>query len=163
MASTFKNLAIDFRELSSTLPERANRAKQVAASTINNDLLQITPVDTGLAVSNWIVTLDTPSTETRSAFIPAKEGYSKQTKGVKNWTHRGDPESTRQANIAPASELARATIESAAPGQPICIANNLDYIQLLDTPPGHSSQAVKFVDRAIILGREIASRVTITD
>jgi hypothetical protein len=162
MANTFGELSKQFRELAATLPIRANQAKQVLASTVDADLLRVTPVDTGQAVSNWQVTLDTPATEPIPAYAPAHEGYMKQTKGVKAWTHKAPPEVTRQANAAPASEAARTTIQAAQPGQPIYITNPLDYIELLDQ--GHSSQApALFVDRAIILGRDVLSRVRITD
>lgn len=162
MANTLGELSRQMRQLADTLPERANEAKQTLASTINADLLRVTPVDTGQAISNWQVTLDAPATEPRPPYAPAHEGYMKQTEGVKSWAHKADPEVTRQANSAPASEAAKATIDSALPGQPIYVTNPVEYIELLDQ--GHSSQTpALFVDRAIILGQEVLSRVRITD
>lgn len=159
MARTLGDLAKQMRELAVNIPLRANDLKKNVTRTINFDLLQTTPVDTGLAVSNWQVQLDSAATEPREAFVPTPEGYMKQKDGIRNWTHRGDPEVTRQANIEPALELANQTIESATPEQTIHITNVLPYIQALDE--GHSAQAQLFVDRAIILGRDLVSRANL--
>jgi hypothetical protein len=159
MADTFQGMSAQFRELAQTLPLRANEAKKTLASTIENDLLQVTPVDTGQAVSNWQVTVDTPAEDTVPPYAPAREGYMK---GVRTWTHRADPSQTRVDNASSALDVSRPIIAGAQPGQPIFITNSVDYIQALDD--GHSSQApALFVDRAIILGRDVLSRVTITD
>ena len=161
MTSTLKGLSAQLRQLADELPIRANRIKQETARVVNFDLLQTTPVDTGQAVSNWQVTNGEPATDPRPAFVPSPEGYMKQADGVKTWTHRGDTEATRQANIQPALKIAEEVIAAATPNEPICITNVLPYIQALDE--GHSQQAALFVDRAIILGRDVASRVRITD
>lgn len=159
MAKTLGELSKQLRQLAVSLPGQANELKKSVASTINFDLLQTTPVDTGLAVSNWQVNLDSPATEPRPAFVPSREGYMKQSDGVKNWTHREDTEQTRQQNIAPALDLAKQVIDTAQVGQPIHITNVLPYIQALDE--GHSDQAALFVDRAIILGTDLTSRATL--
>jgi adenylosuccinate lyase len=159
MANTLGQFAKDMRQLAEELPQRANKVKQTVARTINFDLLETTPVDTGQAVSNWIVTLDEPASETRPAFVEVAEGGMRGPAGAKQWTHRADTEATRQANIAEALPLANQTIDSATPEQPIYITNNLDYIQALDE--GHSAQAQNFVERAIILGRDVLNRANI--
>jgi hypothetical protein len=163
MADTFKEMSAQFRELAQTFPLRVNAVKKIMASTIENDLLQITPVDTGAAVSNWQVTLDTPAVEPIPAYAPALEGRSKGNRGERVWTHTADPQQTRVDNAAEALEVSRPIIASAQPGQLICLTNALHYIQYLDRD-GHSQQApALFVDRAIILGQDVASRVRITD
>ena len=162
MADTFQGLSAQFRELAQTLSVRANEAKKTLASTIENDLLQVTPVDTGQAVSNWQVTLTAPAEDPIAPYAPAREGYMKQSKGVRTWTHRDDPSQIRADNSSAALEVSRPIIAAAQPSQPIFITNALDYIEVLNQ--GHSTQApALFVDRAIILGRDVLSRVTITD
>lgn len=161
MARTLADLGTQMRKLATDIPVRANTLKQQVARTINFGLLQSTPVDTGLAVSNWQVNLDTAATEPRPAFKPTPEGYMKQTKGERAWTHRGDTEVTRQANIAPALELANQTIDSSTPNQSIHITNVLPYIQALDE--GHSTQAELFVDKSILLAEKLITRATLVD
>ena len=161
MTGTLGQMSKQLRNLAQTLPERVNTIRKQIARTINFDLLQTTPVDTGNAVSNWQITLDSPAEDIRPAFVPYKEGYMKQTNGERAWTHRANTEVTRQQNIGPAMELANQTIDSATPEQPIHITNNLPYIQALDE--GHSTQAELFVDRAILLGSDVVSRAKIID
>jgi hypothetical protein len=159
MASNLKSFAQQIRYLANNLPQQANEVKKQIARTVDFDLLQSTPVDTGQAVSNWQVTLNTPADNVRPAFAPPPEGYMKQTNGVRVWTHRADPEATRQANLAPAMQLANQTIDAAQPSDVVHITNNLPYIQALDE--GHSSQAENFVDRAILLASDIVKRANI--
>jgi len=160
MAGTLADLAKNMRELAASIPAKANLIKQTAARTINFDLLQVTPVDIGDAVSNWQVQLDTPADGPRAAFVPSPGGRMVQKNGGRIWEHRADPEATRQANIEPALSVGNAVIDSSKPGQSIHITNVLPYIQALDE--GHSSQAINFVERAIILGRETVTRAKIT-
>lgn len=160
MAGTLADLAKNMRALAVSVPVKANVVKQNVVRTINFDLLQSTPVDTGAAVSNWQVQADDAATEAREAFVPSPVGFMKRTDHVGAWTHRNDTEVTRQANIAPALEAAEEVIIALEPGQVVHITNVLPYIQALDE--GHSAQAALFVDRAIILGRDTVSRATIT-
>jgi hypothetical protein len=99
-------------------------------------------------------------TAIRGAFVGALEGKMVQKDKVRTWTHRGNTEATRQANIAPALELGNATIDSSQPGQEIHLTNNLPYIQALDE--GHSAQAELFVDHAIILAENLLTRAIVT-
>lgn len=161
MAQTLTALSKELRELAAALPERVNVVKQKTARAINNSLLANTPVDTGLAVSNWQVQLDNPATEPRAAFVPTAEGFMKGPAGGKAWTHRADTETTRQANIGPAQAAAEQVITKSQPGQVIHITNTLPYIQALDE--GHSAQAELFVDKALIDSREIVIGNILTD
>jgi hypothetical protein len=156
MARTLKELSKQLREAATNLPVRANQLKRDVASTVNFDLLQTTPVDTGLAVSNWQVQNNAPASEPRPAFVPSPEGRMRGPKGSKKWTHHADIEATRQANIAPALQVASETIGESKPGEPIHITNVLPYIQALDE--GYSSQAQNFVERAILLAEDRVSR-----
>jgi hypothetical protein len=98
---TLGQLAQYCRNLASELPTRTSDLRKEVARTVNFDLLQVTPVDTGKAVSNWQVTLDAPAEGIRPAYVPSPEGFMQNG----TWTHSVDPELTRQANIAPAMEL----------------------------------------------------------
>jgi hypothetical protein len=159
MANSLSEVSKQLRQLAKNLPLRVNDLKKDVTKTINFDLLQTTPVDTGQAVSNWQVQLDSAAEGIRPPFVDTPKGFMKQTSGVRAWNHRSDPEVTRQANIGPALEVASATIEQAQPGQEIHVTNNLPYIQALDE--GHSSQAQNFVSRAIILGRDLVTRANL--
>lgn len=156
---SLSDLSRRLRTLADTLPIRINKMKQQAARAVNKSLLELTPVDTGLAVSNWQVQLDSPASEIRAAFVPTPEGAMKGKKGDQSWTHRADTEVTRQANIGPATELGNATIAEAIPGQPIHITNVLPYIQALDE--GHSTQAELFVEKALIFAQDTISQATL--
>lgn len=159
MARTLAEMSKQVRELATNLPVRANALKQQAARTVNFGLLQDTPVDTGLAVSNWQVNLDAAATEPRPAFVPSPEGKTSHKKGVSSRVHVADPEAVRQANIALALPLANETIDSSSPGQPIHLTNVLPYIKALDE--GHSAQAELFVDRSIIRAENLVSRASL--
>lgn len=161
MVSTLAEMSKMLRSVAESLSERANTVRKQIVRTVNFDLLQTTPVDTGQAVSNWQVTVDEIPEGTRPPFVLSREGYMQQRKGEKSWVHRVDSEYTRQQNLAPAMQLANATIDAAKPDETIIITNNLPYIQALDE--GHSSQAQNFVERAILLGQDVVTRARIVD
>lgn len=151
--ATLTDLVNNMNKLRARIPAFANETKQDAASTILTDLVQVTPVDTGEALSNWVVGLDAPFIGEISPYVPSPKGRMKG--GV--WTHKVDPVITAQANIQPTLDSGLPVIKRAKPGQPIYIANNVDQIVTLDQ--GSSSQApAGFVDRAVILGEQVVSR-----
>lgn len=135
-----------------------NQTAEDVASTILNDLTQVTPVDTGEAVSNWLVTLDSPALALVLApYAPSKKGRVKS--GV--WVHAVDPQITFQANAPVAFQAGLAVIKTKQPGQSIFITNSSPHIGLLDA--GSSSQApAGFVDRAIILGEQVTKNAKLT-
>jgi hypothetical protein len=109
-----------------------NTSKTVRAVALvaDRELVLQTPVDTGRARSNWIVTLGNPATKTI-------EPYSKGEKG-----------STGTANASAAIAQGAATISQRKEGQDISISNNLDYIGKLNE--GSSAQApAQFVQAAV--------------
>lgn len=147
------DLADQMDKLSQRLPIFAKKTTEDVALTIVNDVTQVTPVDVGEALSNWIISLDAPSVETIPAFAPSPKGRVKDGK----WQHAVDPVVTAQNNLPSVLSAATAVLAGRVPGQPIYISNNLPYIQKLNE--GSSEQApAGFVDRAIILGREVASK-----
>lgn len=141
------DLAASMYKLATRIPVFGNQVAKDTASTILKDLTQVTPTDTGAALSNWQLTLDSPAVGIVSPFAPSPKGTTR--KGV--WTHRVDPLITAQANAQPTLDAGLIVLQGKAPGQSIFIANNLEYIAELDA--GSSQQVpAAFVDRAMILG-----------
>jgi len=91
-----------------------------------------TPVDTGRARSNWIVSLGVPATGTIDAYAP------------------GEARSTEAANTQAALDQGEAVISryTGGEGTSIHITNNLPYIQRLND--GYSAQApANFVEQGV--------------
>ena len=132
---TLLDLANELDQLATTLPPQVtNNLSLEAAELILNDLLSVTPVDSGKAISNWQVTLDTPPQEALPAYYPGKQG------------------STQVICQTAALEAAQAVLKAKRPGQTLYISNVLPYIRRLND--GYSGQApAGFVERSILLGR----------
>lgn len=159
MARTFGEFGKQMRSLGVALPVRANRMKVTVASTINNDLLQSTPVDTGEAMSNWQVGPER-GIGIRPPFVPSKRGYSAKHGMFREYIHQADPESTRQANIGPARAAAESALEQIQPGQEIHITNNANHIvPLNDGTPSRTGGF--FVERAMELAEGIVARLSL--
>lgn len=149
-------LAQSMNRLAVIVPLVGNDVAKQVASTIMNDLVQVTPVDVGKALSNWAVTLNAPSFEPIPAYAPSPRGSMKRGQ----WTHAVDPSITAQANVPPTLEAAQAIIDAKLSGQPLFITNNVDYIVALDQ--GTSDQApAGFVDRAVLLGEQAVLHATV--
>lgn len=160
MARTFGDFAKNLRQAAKDLPVRVNALKVQVAATANNDLVRSTPVDTGEAMSNWIVQADSAATDVRPAFVPSPRGYVSKKGGAHVWTHKVDPDITRSNNLAPALQAAQSTLDSIQPEQTIHITNNVPHIGYLND--GSATHApVQFVERAIILARDLVNRATI--
>lgn len=152
------NLADDMDNLLVRITGFRARVTRDVALTILNDLVQVTPVDVGTALSNWVLTLDSPflSGLVLPAFVPSPRG--RVIKG--KWTHAVPPTITAQANVQPTIDAAEIELAAKQPGQTIFITNNVPYIQQLND--GSSSQApAGFVDRARILGEQAVQRARI--
>lgn len=118
--------------------EGANRVKREVALIADRELVLETPVDTGRARSNWIVSLQAPILTEREPYAPG-EGLG-----------RGE-----RANAQAAIEQGARRITVAAPGQTIFISNNVRYIGVLNDgrPPGvqWSAQApLGFIQSAVM-------------
>ena len=114
-----------------------------AALAVDQAVVLATPVDTGRARSNWIVTTGAPSGGTRGPFSPgSKLGLGEV------------------GNASAAIAEGRAVINSKAPKQAIFISNNVNYIAELNN--GSSRQAPKnFVNRAVRQGAEEVRNIKI--
>lgn len=117
--------AAQFAQRMSALGKQINtrRHNQVnkLALAIQLKLLQVTPVDTAQAISNWILSLSSPSDEFIHPYSPGQYG------------------STRQVNIGQAYNVAMAAISDRRPNQTIYIVNSAPYIVKLNN--GSSTQA----------------------
>jgi hypothetical protein len=124
-------------------------ASDIAATAVIiglTDLVNVTPVDTGAALSNWQVSLNEPVPETLPPYAPSQRG--KMVAG--SWTHTIDPSVTREANIPPTLEAARARLLEKQPGDAIHLQNWVPYIVKLNN--GSSQQApAGFVERAQLI------------
>lgn len=132
--STLRQFAARMRNYSSKLSQPVNELAKDVALTIVHDLIHVTPVDTGAAVSNWIVQLNSPVGMPIRAYAIGMFG------------------STYSENISAALDAAQQVIATKQPGDRIFISNCVDYIEDLNN--GSSRQApANFVERAVMLGQ----------
>lgn len=117
-----------------------NTLVKEVARTVTYSIIEGTPVDTGEARSNWIISLGGPIGGTIAPYTP----YPKYSKG----NGQGTGES---ANANAAKQRADGAITARQPGQILIIQNNVPYIGRLND--GYSLQApASFVNTAIITG-----------
>lgn len=111
----------------------ANRVKREVALIADREVVLSTPVDTGRARSNWIVSLQAPILDEREPYSPGER------------LGLGERE-----NAQGAIDQAEGRIEVSLPGQTIFISNNVSYIGHLND--GTSAQASRgFVQTAVML------------
>jgi hypothetical protein len=113
------------------------------ALAVDQAVVIATPVDTGRARSNWIVTLDSPATGEIPAHAPGSKG--------------GTGGANAQAAINAGKQVISRYKDS---NSKICITNNLDYIEDLNN--GTSAQApAGFVEQAVAAGANAVQGATI--
>lgn len=152
----FNDLATFMDRIVVPVETLAKQKAAEAALSILADVINVTPADTGKAISNWQLTLDAPAASILPPYVPSPKG--RVHKGV--WEHAADPATTKILNAHPALELGLQTLNSKRPGQPIFITNNTEYIQELNS--GSSKQApAGYIDRAIIVAENIVGRARI--
>jgi hypothetical protein len=143
-------LADRIASMRKAIPAWASQIAVNVAIAVDNDLLQVTPVDSGTAMSNWIVTVGSPADETQPAFALSPRGKTMEDNKTRLWVHAVDPEVTRSANLPLAQAAAQAVLQEKQTGKAIYLTNNLPYIIKLDN--GSSSQFPGgFIDRALIV------------
>ncbi|QJD54455.1 hypothetical protein P9A30_gp13 [Sphingomonas phage Lucius] len=109
-------------------------SQHYVANAIVRYLVNITPVDTSQALSNWQAGDGTPKSSSISAYFVGFAG------------------STQGASAQEAMEVAAQVIALAKPGEPIYLSNVLPYIKRLDE--GSSSQHPGgFVHASVIVGK----------
>lgn len=122
------------------LPRAVNAIVKAAGRAIAYTVIDNTPVDTGEARSNWLLSLGQPMRGTIAPYQP----YPKGSKG-------GGSGIGESANAAGAKARANQVINARQPGQTLFIQNNVPYIGELND--GHSRQAPRlFVDVAVLTG-----------
>lgn len=130
MSGTLGGFANNMRRISLQITGNVERAVRQAAIAADQAIVVATPVDTGRARSNWLVSVNTPRTDT----IPP---YSPGTKG-----------STSGSNVQGALAQGRSAVSGYREGMTIYITNNLDYIGKLNS--GWSAQApAGYIERAV--------------
>jgi hypothetical protein len=140
--TTLRQFANKMRKLDKELPQQLNSIVMRAAARILEDLVTVTPIDTGRAISNWQVSYNTPVGTTISAHVPGSRGY------------------TLVDNSRITYELGLMVIDNKLPGESLVISNALDYITDLNN--GSSRQApANFVERAVIIGNDIIQKGTL--
>jgi hypothetical protein len=120
------------------VPKEVNRIKRLCALAVDQTVVLATPVDTGRARSNWLVSLGEAVDAVRVPYAPLPAG-----KDIGKLSETG--------NAQAAMEQGRGVIAQAKAEQAIHITNNLPYIEPLNE--GHSAQApAQFVESAIQAG-----------
>ena len=136
MAKGLLDLAASMERKANAINAASSQLAVDTALTIVGDLAFKTPVDTSQALSNWIVTLETPSSDKIKPHFPGESG------------------STQRASAAETINQARAILAKKKPGQKIYITNNLPYIRRLND--GYSKQTpAGFVERSVLIGRKM--------
>lgn len=129
---------MDFR--ARELGRDVDRVVRSVALAADQAVVFATPVDKGVARSNWRVSVGTPSVGTIGAYSPG-DGL-----GI-----------GEAANAQAAIAQALAAIAARRPGQSIFIVNNLPYIQRLND--GSSAQApAGFVEAAVAEASSVVAR-----
>jgi len=141
--SSLEQFAGRMKRRANNVPRESNRVKRTAALAIDQALVLGTPVDTGTARSNWVVSLDGSYENIREAYSPLEGGDISETENA-------------QAAIA----QGQAVIAQAKSEQEIHLTNNLPYIVPLNE--GHSAQVpAAFVEEAVNAGVIAARRTRI--
>lgn len=135
MANSFGDFVRRINVHADNVPREVSKVMKTAALLADQTVVMATPVDTGRARSNWVVSLGEPVDVIRRPYAPLPEGQ--------------DPSKIGETgNAQGAINQAKATIAGHKGGQTICITNNLPYIEPLNE--GHSSQApAMFVEEAV--------------
>lgn len=116
------------------VPREINKVKRQAALAVDQAVVMGTPVDTGTARSNWLVSLDEASNDTIDAYVPLEGG-----------------DMSESANAKEALVQGQEVIKRSKPEQDIHLTNNLPYIVPLNE--GSSAQApAAFVEEAVNAG-----------
>jgi hypothetical protein len=116
---------------------------RTAALAIDQAVVLATPVDTGRARANWLVSVDGPAQKEIPAYAPGKGG------------------STGAANAQAAIQQGQQTVARyTESNKAIHITNNLPYIQRLNE--GWSAQApAKFIEQAIDAGLKAIRKMSL--
>lgn len=134
MAASFRDMERKMVVLARDISVNSDRLVRAVALVIDQTLVLGTPVDTGLARSNWLVSIGSPRDDVIAPYSP----------GNRLGINEG-------ANAQGALQQGQDVIAQYRKGQVVFITNNVFYVDLLDQ--GHSQQAPEgFVDMALQAG-----------
>jgi hypothetical protein len=128
MPNDFTNFIRRIKLRADNLPREVGKVVRLAALAIDQTIVMATPVDTGRARSNWLVSLSTPREDMIEAYAPIPKMVSTPGSRLRE-----------RANAQAALNQGQAQIAARQPGEAIFISNNLPYIQRLND--GYSAQA----------------------
>jgi len=141
------------------MAKSAGEIVAVAARAIGEDVATETPVDTGVARSNWIMSIDAPTGEVIPAYVPYPRTHQQHRIG--EYKHQaatgqeyGFGRKEERANLAAVLAQHEAAVASFDPerNNAIYLCNNVDYIRRLNNE-GYSPQTEAFfVQRAVQKG-----------
>jgi hypothetical protein len=135
----FQRFANYMRRVARGVVERSDLLTRRVAITALEDLVRGTPVDKGVARSNWRVSLNAPTTGVIPAYAPGR--------------HLGIGET---ANASAAIGAGRAVIAQVREGQTIYISNSIPYLEKLRN--GHSLQQPRdWVNTSLIRARRLVT------
>lgn len=152
-------MADDFSGLGRTLRVRAyqvarwsHATPRKATKVLVSSLIRSTPVDRGVARSNWQVKTGTGAVSVRPAFSPGKHLGLGETRNAAAAIADAFARIDRAPSAGFLQKFLDAGISDAAGGTSFYVSNPVYYIEALDQ--GHSKQqAAGFVHRALNLAR----------
>jgi len=137
------NFASSIAAFAATAAVNTDAVVRSAERALFGAIIAGTPCDTGLAISNWICSVDAPDTSVRVAFEPGKKGSGgKDRVGKHGSKEHAVDSSVREANVD-ASTADMATKVGGA-GMVTYLSNNLPYAYGLEfgtNSYGYSKQA----------------------
>lgn len=134
--------AIEMKLRADEIERAVNRIVIEASQAIAKEVIALTPVDSGAAISNWQAALGSPANGTLPAISPGEYG------------------STESANTSAAQIKAWSRIRGRRTGQDVWISNNLPYINDLNvgnieprsSPAPNRTPYPRFAERALNFG-----------
>lgn len=134
MGRTLKDLSKSMRERAKGMDELASEIAKAGTLAMLEEMIEVTPVDESVALSNWQVNLGNPAADELPAHVSGRFG------------------STRGASADKTLAEGRAELQYKKPGQPIFLSNLAGHIGELDD--GSSTQFPGgFIPRALIVFR----------
>jgi hypothetical protein len=119
-------MGVRFNFLAAAIEEDVNAFTNEIIQNVFDGIVQRTPVDTGLARSNWQVNLGSPSNNAKAQPYSPIPSRWKPRPGVNPGGSRSETDNARAASVLAARVLRTRTTD-----QPAFITNNLPYIQRL--------------------------------
>lgn len=140
MAISLLQFSRNINRTADRIPRAIDAIIKAAGRAVSHALIDGTPVDTGEARSNWIISLGVPIRGTIAPYTPYPKYSQANGRGL-----------SETANAAGAKARAEGAIKARQPGQKLIIQNNVDHIEELNAGSSRQAPAL-FVDLAINAG-----------